>query len=669
LSQPFARELNRLYEGVADMLEGQGVEQARYRLKLVEGGPAPMMGGPGGGGGGGGGGDSGFSGGPAAAAPADAGGQMDVPTQRMLMQLVSRLAQFRPAVPQAMMRDFLYRPQWSEEFDQPLPATYYEDVRAQTEAMAREPVDQYNEQAEAKQRARERALSVVDRPARKVAVDSPLSPQQWGEQASPQVRTRTLMDLKAEAKKVSQALGLDAVRTLVNQVAGDARVLAPVREAFVALEPALLRVALADPRFFGDDSHPARRFIEEVAQRSFKYNDEFAPDFEVFMEPVRQAVRELDALPAPRREDFGERLQSLQAQWQTDDDKAKQASEPGMQSVRFAQERQALADKIAWEFSLRSDLQGVPAKVADFLFRDWSLVIAQAQLTAERPQLDPGGYLAVVSDLLWSVNPATALENPARLFEVVPGLVATLRRGLDMLGKESAETQVFFDALMRYHNPVLRLRRLRSAMDTDPSASKLAELEAAAMAVESEPTPLEPPKPQAAELPWLGQAERAAAGFHEAESGAEHITGLAALEADFSATRPVDSVQDPLPPDHAPAAGGGSGPTPLDAAHHAAARHIESEEDMQARTRATLARLRPGDWVDLRVRDAWRRAQLTWSSDNGSLFMFVSRGGRPHSMTRRTCEKLIRARFLRIVDAGAVVDKAIRSLPEQDEQA
>ena len=96
------------------------------------------------------------------------------------------------------------------------------------------------------------------------------------------------------------------------------------------------------------------------------------------------------------------------------------------------------------------------------------------------------------------------------------------------------------------------------------------------------------------------------------------------------------------------------------------ARVVETEDEAEARTRATLARLRTGDWVDLRVRGVWRRAQLTWSSDNGSLFMFVSHGGRPHSMTRRTCEKLTRARYLRPVDAGAVVDKALRALSPVD---
>jgi hypothetical protein len=251
-------------------------------------------------------------------------------------------------------------------------------------------------------------------------------------------------------------------------------------------------------------------------------------------------------------------------------------------------------------------------------------------------------------------------------------VVATLRRGLNMLGKDPAETEAFFNALMRYHEPVLRLRRLRSAMNTDSKLGGLPD-DFGQAPFDSVPIPLEPPKPRVAEQPWLGQAERKAAGFHEdEESGAaEQITGMAALEADFGATRPVEFGDTELP-------GDGFAPTQPPAEHVAApqaasarpvaaapAHEIESEEDMQARTRATLARLRAGDWVDLRVRNAWRRAQLRWTNEHGSLFMFVSRGGRSHGMTRRTCEKLIRARFLRLVDAGAVVDKALRSLTDK----
>ncbi len=44
--------------------------------------------------------------------------------------------------------------------------------------------------------------------------------------------------------------------------------------------------------------------------------------------------------------------------------------------------------------------------------------------------------------------------------------------------------------------------------------------------------------------------------------------------------------------------------------------------------------------------------------------MFISHGGQPHSMTRRSCEKLLLARKLRPVEAGAVVDRALRELDD-----
>ena len=77
-----------------------------------------------------------------------------------------------------------------------------------------------------------------------------------------------------------------------------------------------------------------------------------------------------------------------------------------------------------------------------------------------------------------------------------------------------------------------------------------------------------------------------------------------------------------------------------------------------------MARLRVGDWVDLYVHGVWRRAPLSWMSDNGSLFMFVSHGGRAHSMTQRTCEKLMRLRHLHPVDIDPVVERALKRLSE-----
>ena len=45
--------------------------------------------------------------------------------------------------------------------------------------------------------------------------------------------------------------------------------------------------------------------------------------------------------------------------------------------------------------------------------------------------------------------------------------------------------------------------------------------------------------------------------------------------------------------------------------------------------------------------------------------MFVSHGGRPHSMTKRICERLIRDRYLRPVRMHGVVAQALGALDQE----
>ena len=78
-----------------------------------------------------------------------------------------------------------------------------------------------------------------------------------------------------------------------------------------------------------------------------------------------------------------------------------------------------------------------------------------------------------------------------------------------------------------------------------------------------------------------------------------------------------------------------------------------------------LMGLREGSWVDLYSRRRWLRAQLIWASTRGTLFMFVSHGGHPHSMTKRSCERLIRDHLIRPVEMHGVVGHALDHLVKQ----
>ena len=512
--------------------------------------------------------------------------------------------------------------------------------------------------------------SLADR-QRPVNIGSQLSEKVWGAFGRRKERTLVRTELKKKAKRVGQVMGLEVVHQLVSQVAQDPRLLAPVREGIVALEPSLLRLAMVDPRFFSNEAHAGRRLMERVAQRSFKYNDEHSAEFGVFFEPVRNAFNALNRLTIADAQPFAEALAGLQNGWDAQDEAETAQRNAVLQALRFAEERQAVADQIAFDLSRRSDLDDVPGLVMDFLFGPWALAMAQARLKDTRNQIDPQGLGLVVPDLVWSAKRQMTMRQPAKLIEMIPGLLTRLHAGLELLDKDPRESEAFFEGLMRIHQPVLKLRRLKTQRDSEESAD-------APLAPEEMPATPEQRLAKAAAQPWLGREDRAAAGFDDAlSSGNDDSRGpledeglsLSALPPADEGDQAATSIGTENKIENESAIEGDSAVAENSRASAAAGLPPASPEggapdsgheaDGPGDAEAMLLALRSGAWVDLFYRRHWLRAELVWASSKGTLFMFVSHGGRAHSMTRRTCQRLIKEQLLRPVDSQGVVAQAL----------
>jgi hypothetical protein len=630
IAPALGRELAQLYEQIALMLQRANVQEASYRIRLVED-AEPARGGSG----------SGFtpiemeqigSGWGAPGSRSGSGQGAGVGTGLDTLVSMQALGQARSPLGGTVYQAFLHSR--SAAFDAPLDPSFYEQVdQALAQVAASAEQEAPDDTALALEQTRYQDLPAVDRPTREVGIDSSLRADCWGAYGQAHERNRVLLGLKQQAQQVSQAVGLDLVRKLVSQVARDPLLLAPVREAVVALEPALLRLAFAQPRYFGEPKHPARRLVEQVAQRSFRFNDEFADDFTAFVEPVREKVNELNATETPDAAPFAQALEDLTARWQAQDSAEHVARDGQLQALRFAQDRQELADQVAWEISMRPDVFNAPEMVLDFLYGPWSLVIASAQLRqTDKTDPDPAGYRAAVGTLLWSVRPEI-LRQPKQVFEALPGLLRTLNAGLAMLGKPAEETQGFFDALIRLHQPLLNLRRTRARSDAvhggpaslAPMEGDLGEPVKRVVGHGARPVP--------AEQPWLTARELAGAGFDETpaipEERGEATDQSLALEASVP-------------------------PTPA-----------QESELPETSVAVVIGQLREGVRVDLFSKGAWIRAELIWASNRSTLFMFTSHGGRLHSMTLRSCEKLVRKRWLRLVAKRAVVEAALKAVGEE----
>ncbi len=555
--------------------------------------------------------------------------------------------------------------------DQALAPSYYVSVDEELAALKAAPDSAAAGLSDAVHIGRQ-DLPAVDRPPRFVGVSSQLNPQVWGTYGRSRERAMVRTQLKKEALQVGQVLGLEVVRKLVSQVAQDPRLLVPVREAIVALEPSLLRLAMVDPRFFSDEGHAGRRLMERVAQRSFKYNDEYSAEFASFFQPVTQAFNALNALAIEDVKPFAMALAALEHAWDEQDQQASENQRKVVQALRFAEDRQERADQIAFELSARSDLDKVPGVVLDFLFGPWSLAMAHARLVDQRNQIDPEGFGSVVPDLLWSVKRDATLKRPAMLIDMIPGLLEKLHSGLGMLGQDPKENEQFFESLMTLHQPVLKLRRLKTQRDAQESSAMRLEAETDAEVLPATP---EQRLAKAADQPWLGREDLDAAGFEDTQPTAPGELAVMAhfLEQAYEAALPASAQKadgpalEPLPEATAAAATDTLPATELPTAitTQSAEPAVAPQGYTKAEAETMLAGLRTGDWVDLYSKRRWLRAQLIWASTKATLFMFLSHGGQPHSMTKRSCEKLIMQRWLRPVDTHGVVAKALQVMAEE----
>lgn len=249
--------------------------------------------------------------------------------------------------------------------------------------------------------------------------------------------------MRKQAKKPAQELGLEVVHLMVGNLAADPRLLPAVRAVVRELEPPLLRLALADPRFFSDKSHPARQLLQEITQRSLAWSSQHDAGFPAFMDTLQQATDALLDARANGPEAFEIALLALQEAWDEAQPRGRRNRERAVRALIRAEQRNLLAERMGREILARREAQGAPAEALAFLTGPWAQVLAQARLTDMAAHEDPGSYGWVVTTVLWSVQPSLV----GRVANQQVQLVQRIRQGLASIDYLPADTQRWVNLL------------------------------------------------------------------------------------------------------------------------------------------------------------------------------------------------------------------------------
>jgi Protein of unknown function (DUF1631) len=334
-------------------------------------------------------------------------------------------------------------------------------------------------------------------------------------------------EIRRHAKNVAQALSVEVVTLMVENMARDPRLLAPVQGVIRSLEPALLRLSLADPRFFTDKHHPARQLLQEITERSLAFQSVASSGFDDFLQEVVSAVSTLESVTITDYEPFERVLLGLQDSWGRASHAKERAREAAVVALQNAEVRNLLAEKIARAVDSHPDANRVSPVVIDFLCGPWAQVVAQARLSGVEGVKVADQYQALISALLWSVHPELAAKNVSKLTRLLPRLLSTLREGLDSIHYPTARTSAFFEKLMLIHQQAFKT-------STAPSVPKTVRNDTPAMVVGGE-------RARFVENgdPWVAPEEALSSNFVEIEAAPNVDAPVSLLPSDAVEVMPV----------------------------------------------------------------------------------------------------------------------------------
>jgi len=304
--------------------------------------------------------------------------------------------------------------------------------------------------------------------------------------------------LRQAAHGLDQALALEVVAMMVDNIRHDPRLLPPVQDLVAQLEPALLRLALVDPQFFSHKQHPARRLLHEITHRSIAFESPDSRGFSGFMDPLHEAVTPLADGDITSAMPFDQALARLVLAWDEPAGREKRQIAKAVLALQLAEQRAALAQTMVRDVLQRPEAVQVPSAMLDFICGPWAQVVAHARITDTTGADDPGHFAGLIDALMWSAQPALTQQDPSALRQMVPDLLHKLHLGLASIGYPAEQAASFFLALEQQHQRGLDAQEFADTDRVDPDAPDFT----ASVARWTE-----------ADSSWLAPAEARASGF------------------------------------------------------------------------------------------------------------------------------------------------------------
>ena len=252
-----------------------------------------------------------------------------------------------------------------------------------------------------------------------------------------------------------EAVTMDIVAMLFDFVFDDARIPLAIKALISRLQIPVLKVAMLNPGFFADRQHPTRRFLGSISGISVRWGDS-VDESDPFYRKLSELVDRIQGEFADDVEIFGTALDELQTFVNERED---EENDTTLAAANIVLQHEIESE--GWERAqqaVRSFLKTAehPAVLQEFLGEHWVAVLRKIATGGTDRDSEWTSACDVMKDLAWSIMPKKTSDDRLKLISLLPRLLATLNKGLDMIALPSSQRANFFDALVKHHSAALK---------------------------------------------------------------------------------------------------------------------------------------------------------------------------------------------------------------------
>ena len=251
-----------------------------------------------------------------------------------------------------------------------------------------------------------------------------------------QLREQTT-ELKKKAETKSEKATIEIVALMFQAILQEERIPPGIRVWFARLQMPVLRVALAEPDFFGTLNHPARQLIDRMGSCVMGFDAANIRGGALELE-IKRIVQVIEQYPETGKRVYQlvyEEFQKFLAKFLTE----KSSTQKVVGVAQQVEQRETLT--IQYTIEMRNMLKDMPVReeIRTFLFKVWAEVLAMAAVRNGPQHADTLDLKKSSTDLVWAASAKPNRSDRAKVIQELPKLLQRLRSGMTLLGLTVAD--------------------------------------------------------------------------------------------------------------------------------------------------------------------------------------------------------------------------------------